>query len=420
MENPAVSAKIVSIVIRALLGLLFISLVIGQTGRLALSGQGGGMLMSDIASALFLVGIGTLFFMGVGWQRASSSVFGVIAVVPFLVWSISVLIIKMYELEQDEVSIALLYWARLASILLLLPAGMLCIGTGRIKRYAKGLFVGTYIALLLLGFLQLVFFPNLEGLGEGWDPHNQRMVATWLDPNFFGAFLAIGLPATILWIRFKNQRATQIVRTLCLVAAAAAILLTKSRSTYIAGFVALGVCGVIWLFSSSLSRGWKKMAISGVVTLIVALGLATVALQERATQVFLHDPTITLRLNAYQLVWDRLVEQNILFGVGYNAYQFAARDAGLISNFLIHSRSGSDSSILTLLVTTGVVGTVLFLIPLLIGSVWHAGRWFKERNYQSLIFIWATVFLLVHSQFENSLLYPHLLIPYILITILVL
>jgi len=377
-------------------GLLFASLIAGQILRFKLPGQGGGILISDITVVLFLL-VALLSFR-------SSSKFALFLISPFFIWSISILTLRSGELGYGNTFIALLYFLRLASVILLYPAGIAILRTVELKKYAKKAFVYTYITLLTLGFLQLLFFPNLEGFGDGWDPHIYRMTATWLDPNFFGAFLAMCLPAVVLWIP------TTFIRAIFFLVASVAILLTKSRSTYIASAIAFCICIVIWLLSGSLARHWKKILLPGLVTILVVISFGVVLLQERATQLFTHDPTVVVRLEAYQAVWKRLVEPNIFLGVGYNAYQIAAKDAGLISDFTIHSRSGSDSSILTLLVTTGIIGTALFLFPILLGLIYQ----------RSFIFLWATVFLLVHSQFANSLLYPHLLIPYIFLAVLTL
>lgn len=420
MENPAFSAKVVSIIIRALIGLVLVSLLAGQVLRFPLPGQGGGVVMSDVFSALLVMVVGASVLLGAIPQKGTRTTRALLTVIPFMVWGLFVLCVRSDVLGRGNFSVALLYWIRLASILLMYPAGMAVLRNKHMQESTKRIFVYTYGGLLVLGFSQLLFFPNLAGLAGGWDPHLGRIVATWLDPNFFGAYLALGLPATLLWLRMRSEQRLRIVRALFFLVGLGAILLTKSRSTYIAACIALLLCGGIWLLSSSLSRSWRKMVIPGILTILIVLSISGIVLRERASQIFLHDPTVALRLEAYQGVWDRLVVPNIFFGVGYNAYQFAAQDAGLVSNFLIHSRSGSDSSILTLLVTTGIVGTALFLIPILIGSMWHMRRWFQTRNYNSLLFIWATVFLLVHSQFENSLLYPHLLIPYIFIALLAL
>ncbi|MDA1168774.1 MAG: O-antigen ligase family protein [bacterium] len=374
------------------IALLFASLIVGQSIRFVVAGQGGGILVSDIAVVLFLL-VAALSF-------PSSP----LIVSPFLLWSISTLLLHSSQLQQSEIVIALLYWVRLASIVLLYPFGMAILQKAEVKAYAKKAFVYTYAILLSFGFLQLIFFPSLFGFGNGWDPHIQRMVGTWFDPNFFGAFLALSLPAVVLWAR------SQAMRIGFFMMGSIAILLTKSRSTFIAATVALCVCCVVWLFSSSFPKQWKKMVLPGLITLGIVVAFAGIVLQERARQIFFHDPTIAIRMEAYKDVWRRLVEPHIFLGVGYNAYQVAAKDAGLISNYQIHSRGGSDSSILTLLVTTGIIGTALFLIPILLGFI---------RHY-SFLYIWATVFLLVHSQFTNSLLYPHVLIPYILLVLLAL
>lgn len=420
MENSEISEKVVSIVVCVLLGLTFLSLVMGQAVRFALPGQGGGLIASDIACSLFvIIGSGLVLLRGtqVGLR---SSLRGFLIVAPFLIWGLSVLIGRSDSIGLVNVGVALLYWARLASILLIYPIMVAIWGSVRVKRYTKRVFVGTYVVLLLLGFLQLWVLPNLEGLAGGWDPHNQRMVATWLDPNFFGAYLAIGLPFALVYFPVLNEKRRIVVRVAVLVIAIVAILLTKSRSTYIASLFTLFLCMGIWLLSSRISVKWKNIMIPGVITLCIIAGSIIFLLQERATNVFMYDPTIALRLEAYGAVWERIVSPNIVFGVGYNAYQFAARDTGLISDFLIHSRSGSDSSVITLLATTGVIGAALFFVPLLLGCFWHFRRWVLYRKYESLMFIGVTLFLLMHSQFENSLLYPHVLITYIFIAILAL
>src|SRR3990167_2576956 len=171
-------------------GLLFASLIAGQILRFKLPGQGGGILISDITVVLFLL-VALLSFR-------SSSKFALFLISPFFIWSISILTLRSGELGYGNTFIALLYFLRLASVILLYPAGIAILRTVELKKYAKKAFVYTYITLLTLGFLQLLFFPNLEGFGDGWDPHIYRMTATWLDPNFFGAFLAMCLPAVVL------------------------------------------------------------------------------------------------------------------------------------------------------------------------------------------------------------------------------
>lgn len=420
MENAGILARLVPIVSKLSLGFLFVSVLVGQLLRLRIAGQGGGLLLSDIASSLFVLLISLFWLFGAIQRKEQSTILSLFIVAPFLIWGVCVLIARSGSLSYSSVGIAFLYWIRLASILLLYPAGRVMMYQKWGAEYAKKTMIYTYLGMLILGFFQILFFPNMEGLGGGWDPHLYRMVATWLDPNFLGVFLAMLLPPILYWVKGENKHILYGMRVVFFAVSLVAILLTKSRSTYIATIVAVICCVIIWLLSSSVSRVWRKGIAPIFVTSIILFGLAGVFLQERATQLFIHDPTIALRLEAYRGVWDRVVTEHIIVGVGYNAYQFAAQEAGLISDSLIHSRSGSDSSILTLLATTGVLGTSLFLAPISWALVWHLKRWVLLKNYSSLLFIWVTIVLLVHSQFENSLLYPHVLISYIFIALLTL
>lgn len=406
MVSSAVLEKGIQGIHRLVIGFVCASLVVGQGIRFTVSGQGGGLLVSDIAVVLFLLVAALLWGFTLPARRRSVSGGGrelpLLTISPFLIWSLTTLMLHSSQLGHSEMLVALLYWARLTSILLLYPAGALLLRGEKVRNFAKKACIYAYVAMLVFGFLQLFIFPNVEIFGNNWDPHMGRMVGTWLDPNFFGAFLALLLPTIVFWIPSRVMQVCIVCLSLI------AILLTRSRSTYIALFIALCVCCIVWLFTSPFPEKWKKMVVPGIVTIAIFILFSGIILGERASRIFIHDPTVAIRVEAYQEVWKRLVVPNIFFGVGYNAYQVAAKDAGLITDYQIHSRAGSDSSILTLLVTTGLVGTALFFIPLFLGLI---------RHY-SLVYIWITVFLLVHSLFVNSLLYPHILISSILVILL--
>ena len=47
----------------------------------------------------------------------------------------------------------------------------------------------TSITLAVLGFVQLIFYPDLGVLSDlGYDPHKYRLFSTFLDPNLLGTF----------------------------------------------------------------------------------------------------------------------------------------------------------------------------------------------------------------------------------------
>ena len=50
------------------------------------------------------------------------------------------------------------------------------------------------VVLSLIGFLQLLYYPDLEPLYRyGYDPHKNRLFSTFLDPNLLGSILNICL-----------------------------------------------------------------------------------------------------------------------------------------------------------------------------------------------------------------------------------
>jgi O-antigen ligase len=92
-----------------------------------------------------------------------------------------------------------------------------------------------------------------------------------------------------------------------------------------------------------------------------------------------------------------LFQKSPVFGFGYNNLPIIRPNAS-------HSQSGFDSSLLTILTTTGVIGTILFILGL--------SQLFIKSNLAVQTMIIA---ILVHSLFSNSLLYPFTLLFLVLI-----
>lgn len=411
MASPVFSKKDIPLIPAFGAIVLGISLLVGQLFRIPLPGQGGGILISDGAVLLFLFAVGCsvlLGFIPINSTYKPLKVFGVL-IIPFTLYAWARLIAHRYGLNQQHFLIALSYLLRLCSILLLLPAYMMVASSKSGKRLLIRVFISTYIALLVLGYAQLFFFPSLAGNSNGWDPHMHRMVATWFDPNFFGAFLVMGALPVLFWSRGN---------LILLCAILPAIALTSSRSSWVALIITACITLCLWLIPNTLSsKSRKNIFFLGCLS-ILGFGSVIGMFPDRVTKLFTHDPTAELRVEAYKDIWHGLVEPNIVFGVGYNAYQFSAQRAGLVKDFAIHSRAGADNSFMTLLVTVGAIGTALFLFAVIYALYWHIRRWFLVKNEQSLLCVWAIMFLSIHSQFVNSFLYPHLLITLILIVVI--
>ncbi len=408
---------------RLALGLLMVSLIIGQLVRIPLPGQGGGFLVSDIATVVVLITASAIVIRNrgkVGKNKKFLNIFVACAVL-FIIWSLFTLLLRVQDIGVGGSLIAASYWVRLSTHLMLIPALLVMCEDEGIRRFLNKALLLTIAALTLIGLLQIAALPNVQDLphlisSAGWDPHESRLVSTWLDPNFFGAFLAISIP----FISIQNMAGRK--KTILLTLTIAALLFTKSRSA----LAAMAIAGVVFIPLVIIVSGHyvrhKKRLITYVALLapwlIAALIFALVLLGSRASGFWQYDPTVNLRLVSLAAAWKELAQSNIGVGVGYNAYQFAAQKAGLVSNYSIHSRAGADNSFLTLLITTGLPGLILFLIPwvaimhkLFQKTIILLRRTGSLQSALQLLAAAASVLILfIHAQVVNSFLYSHLLI----------
>lgn len=408
---------------------LLCSLILGQAVRLTLPNQGGGLLFSDIAVVVVLLSVAVRLIWPAGHRKPfgrRSVVLGYLFI-PFILWSLYTLIIKSPQLGAANTVLSLFYWLRLTTQLLLLPALLFLLRDQQIKKTIYYGLLISLIVLLVLGLAQLLWLPNLTQLVPfGWDPHQHRLVSTWLDPNFFGAFLAITLPlALFMATKFNYAGQRTIFKTLVMLIpflSLIALFFTQSRSSLLALAITALITSpfiVVSLMRKTASAHLIIVALSLAAITLLLVSVGAFFLKERLSGLLTLDATARLRLASLQQAWI-LARQNTWLGVGYNAYQFAALDAGSISNFNIHSRAGTDNSLLTLWITVGLPGLVLFFTPFAFIAHILIRQWLLFYNYLALATLISAAVLLFHAQLVNSLLYSHLLITLIIIIALAL
>ncbi len=263
----------------------------------------------------------------------------------------------------------------------------------------QNVFIVSVFAYTSFGFLQLAVFPDLSQLVQyGWDPHVQRLVSSLLDPNFSGGLITIATAVAISLFLKSSQKIYLLVSAIFFVG----IVLTLSRSSYLALIAALTVIGIL-----------KSPKLLGVFVLIGFFSyFAVPQVKSRVEGAFSLDETAQARIQSWQKAIV-IFSKNPVSGVGFNTYRYAQEDYGFFTQTDPtggHSGAGSDSSFLLVLATTGIIGTTFYLYFLI--SILKIILTDVRKNYLHLAALASYVALLIHSQFVNSLFFPQIMLAF--------
>ncbi|PIV90086.1 hypothetical protein COW46_04295 [Candidatus Gracilibacteria bacterium CG17_big_fil_post_rev_8_21_14_2_50_48_13] len=399
-----------------LLLLLSICLVLGQLARLPLPISDIGILISDllIPWIVFLwFGKQLLFYKCLPKTRFGLPIFLFLGIACFS------LLVQVPFLPLGQIVQAGFYLVRLLSYFLLFFVCVHIFEQEGEKATPKHLHLLLWTALLLgiTGILQFLFVPDFRFMAPlGWDPHIGRLLGTWYDPNYIAGFFSvvIGLFVCHWYAKPLKERGFFIPAVVLFLAVC--FLLTYSRSGMVAFGVVVAVLGLLRFRSLFI-----------VALLIFSLGLmVSDRLQERfmglvegglATVTGSLDYDLDVTSQKRVESWDQslsLLEGNLVLGIGYNTIEFRKQDRGLILDPKSHSASGSDSSLLNILLTTGILGLLLYCY--LYASWCYASLrlFFSNNTRASTSFFGLGMFallmsLLLHSFFVNSLLLPFFL-----------
>ena len=372
--------------LKYLLYILLGALSLGQFARV------GSYYLFDLAAVIFAF-YGFIYFLVK--RNLKVSRYSVLFFIFSLLAGAS-LLINFYRYGENEGLTAAFYLVRYITYLLsgLVVYNMLVvkyITRNQLERYV------TVSALFLCaaGLVQLIVLPDFSVLDPalGWDPHRNRVASTFFDPNFLGAYL-VSVLTLILGSIFEGKKDKfRIVSAAVLLVF---IFLTFSRSAW----AMLAV--VIFIFGLFKKR---KLLFLGVFLAFLAYFLAP-RVQTRISGIT--DPADSARFrlvswkNALQISQD-----NLLTGVGFNAYRYAQKDYNFLTADNISSRSGAgaDSSLLFVLATTGIFGALIYVSALAFPFLDSAS---SKRKY-GLVTISLLPALVLESLFINSLFYPQLM-----------
>lgn len=298
-------------------------------------------------------------------------------------WFISIFIFK-----QIEVLYGFLYLVRLSAYFYFLIYVL-----HFIKKYNNSGSLLTNCLLVvsivsaIFGWVQYIKFPALRSLMVlGWDEHLYRLAGTFLDPTYLGLIIVFGLCTSIIRMMEVRKKWMNVFIGIFLLISLA---YTYSRASYLAFFAGLLV--ILYFY-----RKLKYFILSIAGFFIIMLLLPT---SKNQILSFTREFTAQARIENY--IQTLLIFKNSpVIGVGYDNLCLAK--AQLIGRFnpSSHSCSGSDSSILFILATTGIIGLIIF-----INSIYKILS--HTKNDESSITLKALfAALLIHSFFSNSAFYP--------------
>ncbi len=280
--------------------------------------------------------------------------------------------------------------------------------------------INCYIAVCIIGFVQLIFFPkaydfyeifyNLGVYFPNADPHVGRLISTYFDPNYLAACLLIPTIITLIyWDKYNEKK--YFIKFLII---SLTIILTVSRSGL------LGYVITVFLFTLSglkLEQGKLKynkktiiLFLSIMIMFVISLKSGNVRVVNRITN-SVSDKSTYYRFDNWEYSMD-IIKDNSLIGVGYNLIGTYS-DVNLDIKRGESVKYGSDSSLLLIMMTTGIIGFIYFAIITLKYIIKNIRL--RKKNIVYLISPIILISALICCNFNNVLFYTLWMFPVLLI-----
>jgi hypothetical protein len=243
-----------------------------------------------------------------------------------------------------------------------------------------------------------VVYPNSRPQAD-WDAQGHRLVSTWLDPVFVGGFITIGLLMQLGQIAVGRRVPVwkPIVLTI-------ALLMTVSRASVLMALVGMAVLVVV-------SRSSRLIAVSGgVVVLLGAAAPAVIALTRMESK-YTVDVSGLQRLVAWIRAL-RVFSEHPMLGIGFNAWGFVQERYGYERKYVFSY--SLDGGLIFIALMTGFVGLILYvwMLKTVVSrsrAVWKDPAVSARHRGYAMTVAAATISLVFHSLFGNSLLLPFLM-----------
>jgi len=283
----------------------------------------------------------------------------------FIIFSLFTLIYNWFKFSFSFSS--LFYWLRLISLLsfFIFPLKT----DEKLNRFFQLILWSS----LTFGFIQYFIWPDFTAFSAfNWDPHLYRLVGNFFDPTFIGLIFLL----FILKIYFKYSSNKLLIFLPYL-----GLALTYSRSSLLAFFIVF----------SYISLKTKKLLLFLSTFLLISLTIFLLPRMPGEGTKLERDSSIKAKIINYKEGF-KLFSISPLIGLGYNNLPV------IRANSTSHASSGFDGSLLTIAITTGLIGLLLF-----------SKIFISSLNSSSLYWQSLLLAVFIHSLFANSLLYPWIL-----------
>lgn len=164
---------------------------------------------------------------------------------------------------------------------------------------------------------------------------------------------------------------------------------TYSRASYLAFFVGVVFIGIYK----------RKMIMAAFVTLSLLVVVLLLPTSANHVLQFTRTFSAVARVENYKTTF-QIFSKSPVLGVGFDNLCLAYQKYIGIQDFSSHACSGSDSSLLLILTTAGVVGLIVFIFAV-VNIAFRLPRGLDTRILAS-----SFAALLTHGLFSNSMFYP--------------
>lgn len=284
-------------------------------------------------------------------------------------------------------------------------------------------FLTTYFFLVVFGFIIFFVFPNSSELWEFLkqfnidflgDPHENRFLSTYFDPNYYSAIGII--PAILSVLVYRRSKSGLYLILFCLFSST--ILLSGSRSGIVSAVILLSLT-LLKSFLSNISFKFSNKTFFQLFLLLFALLVLSPLIFYYSSKIIDRlliigdDTSAFARVVSFQFGLT-LFSENPILGIGFN----------YLASFAVqfNELTSLDSSLLSILVNYGLIFTFTLSIYFLlkINQLLQRLEPYLKSDIFLKDFVWSFIIyifiiILFTSQFNNLLFYQFWLFPVLML-----